>query len=219
MSDLCASDRFPDHIICEILTRLPAKSICRFKCVSKRWISVISNPRFITSYISKNAPSWAIFDRAIRVEKGPNQKDLALSVCPTDPPNVSFLSVSPHMVDEDLVQPTRRNFPAVISTSSGLLLFAIARKRDPYGEKNRDPNSFSLRTDYDTLVLCNPVTHQWSKLPEPPRFLNHRCAIGPATRAAGPGRLVLAFVVTEYRPLIGSEKATLMTFSSESGKW
>ncbi|KAJ8436226.1 hypothetical protein Cgig2_006913 [Carnegiea gigantea] len=217
-----SSDLFPDHIVCEILTRLPAKSICRFKCVSKRWFSLISSARFITSYISNSTPSWAILDRAIRIEKGPNPEDGSLSFSLTDPPNVSSLSVSPHMVDEDLVDPSRRNFPALISASSGLLLFAVARKRDPYGgygEKNRDPNSFSLRTDYDTLVLCNPITHQWSELPDPPRLLNHRCAIGLATRAAGPGGSAPNFVVTEYRPLIGTEKATLMTFSSESGKW
>ncbi|KAM7488750.1 hypothetical protein LguiB_026234 [Lonicera macranthoides] len=35
-----------DEIVDEILTRLPVKSLLRFKCVCKRWLSTISNPNF-----------------------------------------------------------------------------------------------------------------------------------------------------------------------------
>ncbi|KAM7488735.1 hypothetical protein LguiB_026219 [Lonicera macranthoides] len=36
----------PDEIIDNILLRLPVKSLLRFKCVSKRWLSTISDPNF-----------------------------------------------------------------------------------------------------------------------------------------------------------------------------
>lgn len=36
----------PYEIVDEILSRLPIKSLLRFKCVCKRWLSVISNPDF-----------------------------------------------------------------------------------------------------------------------------------------------------------------------------
>lgn len=155
-------------------------------------------------------------DRAIRVEnKGPNDPTLSLSLA--EPPFISSLSISSRLVDEDLVDPTRTKYPVLVAGNGGLLLFAVARKRDPYSERERKPNSFCHRTQQDSLVLCNPITHQWLELPKPPELLNDRRAIGLATRA-GPG-LVSIFVVTEYQPIIGSESAYLMTFSSETGKW
>ena len=34
----------PDDPLVEILSRVPAKSVCRFKCVSKAWRDLIADP-------------------------------------------------------------------------------------------------------------------------------------------------------------------------------
>ncbi|CAL5086089.1 unnamed protein product [Urochloa decumbens] len=39
-----AAPYLPDELVVEILARLPAKLLCRFKCVSRRWRRLISDP-------------------------------------------------------------------------------------------------------------------------------------------------------------------------------
>ncbi|GMP76920.1 hypothetical protein CsSME_00033389 [Camellia sinensis var. sinensis] len=45
---------FPDEILVEVLLRLPVKSLCRIRCVSKPWLSLISDHHFIKTYLNRN---------------------------------------------------------------------------------------------------------------------------------------------------------------------
>ncbi|WOG98826.1 hypothetical protein DCAR_0418171 [Daucus carota subsp. sativus] len=48
------SPSLPEHIILEeILTRLPAASLARFKFVSKSWMALFSHPNFVKSHINR----------------------------------------------------------------------------------------------------------------------------------------------------------------------
>ncbi|KAE8789051.1 F-box protein [Hordeum vulgare] len=38
-----AAERLTDDLIVEILSRVPAKSLCRFKCVSKHWLGLTND--------------------------------------------------------------------------------------------------------------------------------------------------------------------------------
>jgi F-box interacting protein len=38
------AERLTDDLLVEILSRVSAKSLCRFKCVSKRWLSLVDHP-------------------------------------------------------------------------------------------------------------------------------------------------------------------------------
>lgn len=45
----------PDNLLIEILKRLPVKSLCRFRCVSALWRSIVSDPRFIDAHLAHSA--------------------------------------------------------------------------------------------------------------------------------------------------------------------
>ncbi|KAK2984428.1 hypothetical protein RJ640_014834 [Escallonia rubra] len=44
----------PEDIIEDILTRLPASSVGRFRCVSKPWRARLSHPRFVKTHLSRS---------------------------------------------------------------------------------------------------------------------------------------------------------------------
>ncbi|KAH0926852.1 hypothetical protein HID58_019108 [Brassica napus] len=51
MEQLSTLDSFlPRDLISEILLRLPAKSVAKFRCVSKLWLSITTDPCFIKSF-------------------------------------------------------------------------------------------------------------------------------------------------------------------------
>ena len=48
------SQHLPEEVVYDILTRLTVKSIFRFRCVSKSWNSIFTNPIFITAHFNFN---------------------------------------------------------------------------------------------------------------------------------------------------------------------
>ncbi|XP_059630924.1 F-box protein At5g03970-like [Cornus florida] len=46
-----------DELVNEILIRLPLDAVCKFKCVSKKWNSLISHPLFCSNYLSQRKNS------------------------------------------------------------------------------------------------------------------------------------------------------------------
>ncbi|XP_058189827.1 F-box protein At3g07870-like [Rhododendron vialii] len=48
------SDFIPEEVVVDILSRLPTKSLIRFRSVSKLWNSLITSPNFITSHFNQS---------------------------------------------------------------------------------------------------------------------------------------------------------------------
>lgn len=54
-----AWQNLPGDIKLEILSRLPPKSLLRFRCVCKRWLSLFSNPSFIHKHLHRTPTTSA----------------------------------------------------------------------------------------------------------------------------------------------------------------
>ncbi|CAN7042602.1 unnamed protein product [Brassica oleracea var. botrytis] len=50
----------PVDLVSDILLRLPAKSAAKFRCVSKVWSSITTQPSFITSFTARSIPHLLI---------------------------------------------------------------------------------------------------------------------------------------------------------------
>ncbi|EFH61215.1 hypothetical protein ARALYDRAFT_897547 [Arabidopsis lyrata subsp. lyrata] len=76
------SSWIPLDVTIEILLRLPAKSVVRFRCVSKLWSSMISTPNFIKSFAVHSSARPSILSCSVKKEEGkrvffsfPHQQD------------------------------------------------------------------------------------------------------------------------------------------------
>ena len=49
------SEFLPHDLLIQVPLRLPAKSLLRFRCVSKSWFSLISDPQFAKSHFELTA--------------------------------------------------------------------------------------------------------------------------------------------------------------------
>ncbi|RLM87409.1 hypothetical protein C2845_PM04G26750 [Panicum miliaceum] len=136
-----AAAYLPDDIVVDILARLPAKLLCRFKCVSRRWRSLISDPAHRARlaqtlsgfFFVSRAPAWrfAGLQSSVTPPGGPPPVDTSLSFLPPSCGEIKMLD-----------------------SCNGLLLLRCSNERP-----RRPPPPF--------YVVCNPATREWVALPRP----------------------------------------------------
>ncbi|CAA0821223.1 Unknown protein [Striga hermonthica] len=131
---------FPDDIIAEILSRLPVKSLVRFKCVSKSWRALISGDQFVRAHlrISKDSPNFT------------GQKIIATILLPSGglkQVDLRTLLHGPHADATESRFPMKNpgNSVRIVGCCDGLVCLAV------------DGKQFSL---------WNPCTGNYKKLPE-----------------------------------------------------
>ncbi|XVF19686.1 hypothetical protein REPUB_Repub11eG0131900 [Reevesia pubescens] len=187
----------PDWLLTEILLRLPVKRLFMFKCVSKRWFTLISDPFLASSY-------------ATRINN-------SLSLSTSQPWNLLFrylyeVRILPSsMIDDRVVMkqfqdfslpgfslnflPSERDSPIkILALSNGLLLCC---------------ESFYWQKNY---YICNPLMRQWIALPKPLQTLQS-VAIGFISKDDGYNVVRIPTVDDSSNIL------KLETFSSKTGQW
>ncbi|CAL4931468.1 unnamed protein product [Urochloa decumbens] len=135
-----------EDLVVEILSRVPYRSLCRFKCVSRSWYDLCSDPD-----LRKKSPQtlsgFFCYSRDDNLNQDLSRRFLNLSGrgLPLVDPSLPFLRGLGYA---DVI---------VLQCCGGLLLCDCS-KSSPYD------------TDY---IVCNPVTQKWTVLPDTEE-LHHR---------------------------------------------
>jgi hypothetical protein len=137
-----------DDLVTEILLRVPAKAVLRFKLVSKKWLSIISNTSFATRYthLNPHTVSALLLRVSFFSKEPPTHKYVSLDGKSSAYFSYNFLDFDPS------------NNPGCIYVSqscNGLLLCSKCRRDLP--ERSQPIN-----------YIFNPTTRQFAVLPPPP---------------------------------------------------
>ncbi|XP_062162169.1 F-box/kelch-repeat protein At3g06240-like [Alnus glutinosa] len=141
------SNSLPNEVIAEILSRLPVKSVIRFRCVSKTWCSLISSPHFIATHLSRalsnpQYPSNLVFHHF----DYPFKKDRSPAI------RIHLLSLDAEVQKRSLVT---QEFD--VSDKKDPSNFMVSRCSYDCMEVIGSSNGlFCLTSGFDSYVLCNP---------------------------------------------------------------
>ncbi|XP_050219543.1 F-box/kelch-repeat protein At3g06240-like [Mercurialis annua] len=131
--------RLPEDLIIEILSRLPAKPLIRFKKVSKIWNSIISDPQFIKLHLQ-------------RAKQTNNNVRLLLSTF--SPQSLDFEAFSNGDLSNAI---TKVSFPEIVKGPPTFYVKIIGSC----------DGLVCLLDDHGTMFLWNPTTEECKKLPNP----------------------------------------------------
>ena len=148
-------EKLPDAMLLEILYRLPCcRRAVQFKSVSKRWLSVISNPYFICHFMDHHRHYVCKFTHVFQntIELNVNTYIRLVSYDHNDNPSFKF---DPRIGLEflDFLPVLSLHYPVCIQASFNDLLLVCTQVP---------------KASFFEYYICNPFTKHWLKLPPIP---------------------------------------------------
>ena len=141
-----SSRELPEDLLTEILSKLPVKCLGRFKCVSKSWYALITNPNFITKHVT-----WAN-------SHNPHRRAILRHCDEWENPLVATLSNDTLELsgDVDLLQLFQHQVCEVLvfGACNGIICLAATLRKDG-----------DIICGGEQLVLWNPATRESKMLP------------------------------------------------------
>ncbi|KAG7598837.1 F-box-like domain superfamily [Arabidopsis suecica] len=185
------SDVIPNDLILEILSRLPAKSTGRFRCVSKLWGSMLANPYFTELFLTRSSARPRLLIRIYQ------DGDEFFFSCPQ--PQNPYDNSSIVVAADFHMKFGRDSSYEGCRYASGLLYFTSMH--------------FSSKDKYGKRVICNPITRKFEIVPKL-RRLTHRSyneflgfdPIGNEWKVLSMNNLVNDFEEVHYILTLGTEK-------------
>ncbi|XP_062006749.1 F-box/kelch-repeat protein At3g06240-like [Rosa rugosa] len=153
--------KMPKEMMVHVLSRLPPKSLVRFKCVHKSWSALINNSSFVGKHLqlyNQLCSSTSIFlKRSVKSRTGTNNEEILLS----------FFNLRKDNGDDDDLNPIVEDFH--LPPSIGILGKGPFIEVEP-GESiyivGHCEGIICLIIYTGDLVLCNPATKEFKILPE-----------------------------------------------------
>jgi F-box interacting protein len=141
----------PEELITGILSRLPVKSLLRFRCVSKAWFALIKDPTFINMHLHSNTERTLIMQttmtRNLEDDRRLNLYYFLVNLSDEDQP----VEVFPPFYDRHI-----SSFPdEIVGCCNGLVCI----------------RSY----EHKRTVIWNPSIRKYKKLPSEPTLLAPRC--------------------------------------------
>ncbi|KAL3648577.1 hypothetical protein CASFOL_004980 [Castilleja foliolosa] len=129
--------KLPDDVVIEILTRLPAKPLLKFRCVCKSWLSIISSHQFIKTHLTNSKKDPNFTHHRIMLNWRANLKHCSARSLLYEPFTETF--------NTDFTSQSSKNSIWVLGSCDGLICLAIDKKE---------------------LILWNPTTRIFKTLPD-----------------------------------------------------
>lgn len=193
----------PDWLLTEFLQRLPVKHIFMYKCVSRRWFTLISDPFFARSY-------------ATRINN-------SISLSASRPWNLLFRYLfevrilQSSMIDDRVA--LKQHYSQEYFSSPGFSLNYLPAEQDCPIKILALSNGLLLCSEtfywQENYYICNPLIQQWIALPKPPQALQS-VAVGFITKDDGCYNLVRIPTAYNVSP---RNVVRLESFSSNTGQW
>ncbi|KAI5021344.1 hypothetical protein ZWY2020_055189 [Hordeum vulgare] len=186
-----AASRLTDDLIVEILSRLPFRSVCRSKCVSKSWRDLIAHPAH-----RKKLPQTLAGVLYMTITRAAGFRNHLAGVSA----DAEGLDVDPSLA---FLRPTEHRPFRLVNACNGLLLCSY------------HPDAESRVR----FVVCNPVTRTWTELPPGPQPRPNVCGSHRQFHLAFDPAVPSHFHVFDFDRTDDMGLTGVSIYSSRTGAW